>query len=136
MIENRECIMKMSSRFWDAILGDVTKDKDKKCNLNAKSKKLSEKDLKLRKQRYELGENYGDTYFSRREAECMALMLDDKENREIAEELGLSVKTIECYTEKMKHRLGITSKIKLLEKVRNSDFPKFKDEIILAIQRS
>jgi DNA-binding NarL/FixJ family response regulator len=97
---------------------------------------LSERKLQLRKQKYELGENYGNTYFSRREAECMALMLDDKKNKEISEALGLSVKTIECYTEKMKQRLGITSKIKLLERVRNSDFPKFKDEIILAIQRS
>jgi DNA-binding NarL/FixJ family response regulator len=46
---------------------------------------------------------------SRREQEILGLVLGDKSNREIAEQLGLSVRTVEC------HRLNLMTKLEVAD---------------------
>jgi len=60
--------------------------------------------------RYELGKKFSNIYLTKREAECMALMLQDKKNDDIAKELGLSPRTIGYYFEQMRKKLGVNTK--------------------------
>ena len=101
-----------------------------KSNPKIKHKKLSEREIQLRKQKFKLHEDSDKAYLTRREGECMAFMLHGKRNCEVAKELNLSVKTNEYYIEKMKKRLGVKSKEALLDMIHKSDFPKLKDELI------
>lgn len=114
--------VKTGSPYWDAIVNEA---------LAGEAESGSEQNAKTRsKTRYALGNKFADIYFTRREAECMALLLNGKRNVDIAEELGLSTRTTEYYFRKMKEKLGINTKFDLIEKVSRSDFPKFKEEII------
>jgi len=60
--------------------------------------------------RYDLGEKFASVYFTQREAECMALMLRNKKNDDVAEILGLSPRTVEYYLERMREKLGANTK--------------------------
>ena len=75
--------------------------------------------------RYMLGRKFNGTYFSQREAECMAHFLLNKGNNETAQCLRLSPKTIEFYTANMRVKLRCGTKAELIEKVKTSDFPHF-----------
>jgi len=55
--------------------------------------------------RYELGKKFPNINFTQREAECMALMLQNKKNVDIAKTLGLSPRTTEFYFDVMKEKL-------------------------------
>ena len=113
---------KTGSPYWDAILNEA---------LAGESELEPKQKTKARsKARYALGDKFAGIYFTRREAECMALLLNGKRNIDIAEELVLSTRTTEYYFGKMKEKLGISTKFDLIEKVMQSDFPQFKEDII------
>lgn len=73
---------------------------------------------------YSLGNKHTNVYFTRREAECMALLLRGKTIGKVAGILKLSPRTVEYYVKNMKSKLGCRTKFELLDIVYSSDFIK------------
>lgn len=73
---------------------------------------------------YGLGSKYGSTYFTKREAECMVLLLRGKTIGSVANILKLSPRTVEYYIKNMKSKLGCRTKFELVDLVYASDFIK------------
>lgn len=73
---------------------------------------------------YGLGSKYGDAYFTRREAECMVLLLNGKTTNSIAAILELSRSTVIDYIKNMKIKVGCRTKLELINLVSVSEFPK------------
>lgn len=73
---------------------------------------------------YPLGDKFRDIHLSQREAECMALILKGKTLSTVAEELKLSIRTVEFYLKNMKTKLNCKSKFALIEQIQQSDFSK------------
>ena len=73
---------------------------------------------------YELGEKHGSAYFTKREAECMVLLLKGKTISGVASMLKLSPRTVEYYVKNMKSKLGCRTKFELVDLVYASDFMK------------
>jgi len=71
---------------------------------------------------YFLGESFNNTYFTKREAECMMLFLKGYTNSQVAQLLNLSSRTIEFYIKNMRHKTGCTSKANLIAAVAKTDF--------------
>ena len=83
-----------------------------------KNKKGVKKPVKL----YSLGEGYEGVALTRREAECMLLLLEGKTMPEAAELLALSHRTVEYYVKKVKAKLNCRTKDELIETVMASQF--------------
>ena len=73
---------------------------------------------------YGLGSKYGDAYFTRREAECMVLLLKGKTINSVADILELSPRTVEYYIKNMKFKIGCRTKFELVDLVYASEFMK------------
>jgi DNA-binding CsgD family transcriptional regulator len=73
---------------------------------------------------YGLGDKHGSAYFTRREAECMVLLLKGKTINSVAYALKLSPRTVEYYIKNMKSKLGCRTKFELVDLVYASDFIK------------
>ena len=71
---------------------------------------------------YGLGSKYGDAYFTRREAECMVLLLKGKTINSVADILELSPRTVEYYIKNMKFKIGCRTKFELVDLVYASEF--------------
>ena len=71
---------------------------------------------------YSLGDKYGAIYFTKREAECMVLLLKGKTINSVASLLRLSPRTVEYYIKNMKAKLGCRTKFELIDKVYASEF--------------
>lgn len=71
---------------------------------------------------YGLGDKYGSVYFTKREAECMVLLLKGKTISNVANVLNLSPRTVEYYIKNMKSKLGCRTKFELVEMVYASEF--------------
>lgn len=71
---------------------------------------------------YALGEPFVNTYFTKREAECMILILQGHTNTQIAQLLNLSARTIEFYIKNMRQKTGCVSKAHLTNCVAKTDF--------------
>lgn len=73
---------------------------------------------------YGLGSKYGSAYFTKREAECMVLLLKGKTINSVANILKLSPRTVEYYVKNMKSKLGCRTKFELVDLVYASEFMK------------
>lgn len=73
---------------------------------------------------YNLGAKYGNTFFTRREAECMVLLLRGKTTSKIATMLELSPRTVADYIRNMKVKVDCRSIEELISLVRASEFVK------------
>lgn len=73
---------------------------------------------------YGLGSKHGNAYFTRREAECMVLLLKGKAINSVANILKLSPRTVEYYIKNMKAKLGCRTKFDLVDLVYASEFMK------------
>lgn len=73
---------------------------------------------------YGLGNKHGNVYLTRREAECMVLLLKGKTINSVATILKLSPRTVEYYIKNMKSKLGCKTKFELVDLVHASDFIK------------
>ena len=73
---------------------------------------------------YGLGSKYGDAYFTRREAECMVLLLKGKTINSVADILELSPRTVEYYIKNMKSKIGCRTKFELVDLIYASEFMK------------
>ncbi len=58
-----------------------------------------------------------DIYFSKREMECIYLLIRGKTSKMIAKELNLSYRTVEHYLENIKIKLNVSTKAALVEKI-------------------
>lgn len=73
---------------------------------------------------YRLGTEYGNIYFTKREAECMVWLLKGKTINSVAGILNLSPRTVEYYIKNMKTKLGCRTKFELIDLVHASEFIK------------
>jgi DNA-binding CsgD family transcriptional regulator len=106
--------------YWDKILKEVL---NKKLVNARKIGKIKYGVMEKRCNRsYPLGPKFGDKYFTRREAECMVLLLSGKTIAKTAMALGLSPRTIEFYLKRMKLKLGCQTKFELIEIIWGSKF--------------
>ena len=71
---------------------------------------------------YSLGKKHANVYFTKREAECMLLLLRGKTILAVAESLHLSPRTVEYYVKNMKSKLGCRTKFELVDTVHASEF--------------
>lgn len=71
---------------------------------------------------YGFGSKYSGKYFTKREAECMALLLKGKTINSIATILKISPRTVEYYVKNMKYKLGCRTKFELVDLVYASNF--------------
>jgi DNA-binding CsgD family transcriptional regulator len=86
------------------------------------------KTLANRRKKYPLGKPYPKVQFSRREMQCILLLLQGRTLRKAAQTLKLSPRTVEFYVHKMKYKLKCKTKSELIEKVLESEFlDNFKD---------
>lgn len=85
-----------------------------------KGKKYKPRELAV----YGLGGRYKNTYFTKREAQCMVLLLKGKTIARVANSLKLSPRTVEYYIKNMKSKLGCRTKFELIDLVYDSDFIK------------
>jgi DNA-binding CsgD family transcriptional regulator len=81
----------------------------------------------IKSKKYYLGDQYKDIYFTQRQIECMVLFLQNKTNEEVGVIMGISKKTVEAHSIKMKEKLNCFSKKELIEKIKETDFMKFLD---------
>lgn len=70
---------------------------------------------------YYLGGKYGNLYFTKREAESLYYLLQGMTNAQVGQVLGLSARTIEFYLKNMKLKVGVRTKVELLELVRETE---------------
>lgn len=126
-------------KYWEAVLNEVL-NKDKKStrfvftNLGEMARLRNEKRIQLEKPKikkehkmYYLGHDYEGIYFTKREAECMLLLLKGHTIVSAAEVLRLSPRTVEFYVKNMKMKLCCCTKFELVEKVAQSEFIKSLD---------
>jgi len=71
-----------------------------------------------------LGKGYPGVYFTRREAQCMVMLLDGKTMKEVGGDLSLSSRTVEYYVKNMKMKMDCRTKSELVAAVLLSDFPR------------
>jgi DNA-binding CsgD family transcriptional regulator len=110
--------------FWNDVLEEVLNRSSKNqaiscANIGDGSEKPRERKIT---KTYGLGNNYGNIYFTRREAECMVCLLKGKTINKTAEALKLSPRTVEFYLKNMKGKLRCKTKYELVDTVQDSDF--------------
>ena len=73
---------------------------------------------------YKLGNKFKNIHFSKREAECMSLLLRGRSIKGVAKKLAISHRTVEFYVRNMKRKLNCKTKYELIDLVIDSDFLK------------
>jgi DNA-binding NarL/FixJ family response regulator len=76
---------------------NILSDKEQKDIYNASDNKKLNHEIIRPLTAYGLGTKYGSAYFTRREAECMVLLLKGKTINSVANILKLSPRTVEYY---------------------------------------
>lgn len=116
------------SCFVDGILMEVKRRKDKGEQANLFSEKeckvFSVKTEKKLLKKYGLGSKYGSTYFTKREAECIVGLLQEKTIYDVAMILGISPRMVMEYLESMRAKIGCRTTSELIDLVRASEFLK------------
>ena len=110
-IQNKEVNPEQFSRYFIGTIVEKKWEVETEC--------LNEKNIK---RIYYLGDRLDKNYLTAREADCMALMMKGYTNREVAQQLQLSARTVEFYIKNMRQRLGCYSKVHLIETVRQLGF--------------
>ncbi len=76
----------------------------------------------LSQKHYYVGDTYPGLYFTRREAECLFYLLRGLTIGSTAKMLDLSPRTVEFYVKNMKTKLGVRSKVELIDKLHEVSF--------------
>jgi DNA-binding CsgD family transcriptional regulator len=84
---------------------------------------------------YKLGKPFKGIYFTTREAECMALLLQQNTYKQIAKKLNLSIRTVEFYSLNLKAKLRCNSISELINKVKLTDFMQEVDVVNKQIEK-
>lgn len=69
------------------------------------------------------GFSHQETYFSKREKDCMYFLIRGKTAKETAQLLGLSPRTVENYLSNIKIKLNVYSKSELIDKIFEMNLP-------------
>lgn len=103
---------------WDKFIGMIINHREDK------NEQSSDRIFRSRRtlHRYQLGQRYGELYFTTREGECMLGLLSGKTIVRVAAELELSPRTVEFYLKNMKSKLGCRTKSELIRLILKSDF--------------
>jgi DNA-binding CsgD family transcriptional regulator len=116
--------------FWNDVVVEVMKRKangQKTSLFSEKEHDISARKKSKRLPAYVLGAKHGNTYFTKREAECMVWLLKGKTINSIAALLELSPRTVEYYIKNMKTKIGCRTKFELIDLVYASEFMKSVD---------
>lgn len=128
-------IITKDASTWDDILNAI----EQRRSVGYKTSLFSESDgeseayyLKIkkrldRKKRYTLGTQYPQKYFTKREAECMVLLLKGNMIDCMAKRLKLSPRTIEYYLKNMKAKVDCRTKFELIDLINTSEFMQYVD---------
>jgi DNA-binding CsgD family transcriptional regulator len=119
--------------YWEAILDEVMHSDDDAFHFKFTDLGRSlvrDRHRKYRQTRHErekpvsptyyLGAKFPNIYFTKREAETLYFLLQGKTIVETGDCLNLSARTIEFYVKNMKLKVGVKSKVELLEKIRDT----------------
>lgn len=71
---------------------------------------------------YYLGGDYPGIYFTQREVDCLMQLLTGHTIVSAAAVLELSPRTVEFYVKNMRMKVGVQTKVELLQVVREIDF--------------
>ena len=110
--------------YWDRLVKEVREKNDCNawfCFINVDLKPPEER-KKERPTRYYLGNHYPKTYLSQREADCMMLLLRGHTVVGVSKELGLSIKTVACYTNSIKKKMGFKYIRNAVKHITQTDF--------------
>jgi DNA-binding CsgD family transcriptional regulator len=83
---------------------------------------------KLPRKHFKIGAQFGDSYFTFREAQCMAQLMRGKTIKATALYLDLSPRTVEYYLKNMKSKLKCRTKSELMQLISGSDFMRLVNE--------
>ena len=118
--------------YWDQVLKEVLNRGNAAypcvfTNLNQsqearESDELFYRHTKLDELRVYLGKLRQGVYFTRRECQCMLLVLEGNTMKESGSKLRLSPRTIEYYVKNMKSKTKVRTRSELIHLVLNSDF--------------
>ena len=95
-------------RLHEPLLEEALFDKPPKASKRGRPRKL---------RMYFLNPLYPTVYFTRREAECVFWLVQDKSVPETAENMHLSARTVEFYVKNLKLKLQCANRYQLIEKV-------------------
>ena len=98
-------------------LAIVDGDPDKQIEEKEKTQTIQHKRKKIF-----VGGAFEDVYFTWRQSQCMLLFLEGKTQREVSEELGISLRTIERYTKDMCVKMQCRDKGHLITVISETTF--------------
>jgi DNA-binding CsgD family transcriptional regulator len=112
-------------QYWQALVREIShghlghsSDMDEWIEQEERSvRSLGPRDLR----QYYLGDQYPNTYFTKREAECAFWLVNHLTIVETAYQMSLSPRTVEYYVKHMKEKLQCGSKKVLLQKILETD---------------
>jgi len=110
--------------YWQAVLNEVINKNSVTpslfTNIKQEINEIREKPQKPKT--YPLGKEYGDTYLTKREAECIIQLIQGKTIAIVAKELKLSPRTVEFYIKNIKNKMRCRTRMQMIEKALHSDF--------------
>lgn len=112
--------------IWQDLLNELEVQNGKLhvCEPRVKMMKSLQQEKKTLPKRYYLDPPFEKAYLTEREAFCMARLLRNKTYAEIAQELHISPRTVEFYTNNMKAKLSCFSKSDLIRRIGQTNFLK------------
>lgn len=76
----------------------------------------------IHRRKHYLGEQFPETYLTQREAECTFWVIQGLTNKEVADKMQLSSRTIEYYLRNVRCKLNCYSKAHLIKVLKGSGF--------------
>ena len=123
--------------YWEAVLDEVMHKEDESFQFrftdigrsllrerNRQQRQAPTEKPRPTTQMYFIGDAFEGVYFTRREAQTLFHLLQGKTIPEVGRSLNLSARTIEFYVKNMKLKIGVKSKVELLDKLRHTDIIK------------
>ncbi len=114
--------MNIDRIFWQTFSEQHTRTHDSFPISETLTSPPEEEPQPVNRRHYYLGSPYEGQYLTRREAECLLLMLRGYTNQEAAHTLTLSSRTVEYYLKNIRNKLDCYSKIHLLCQIQKTNF--------------
>ncbi len=129
--ENRH---KNPEKFRQFYIGGIANFQNKKYLTSRQIDIQEQKRKQTKRVKYFVGHPYEDIQLTRREAQCLAVIVRGTTNLKASEKLDLSIRTIEFYVRNLREKLDCKTKIELITKVGQSDFMKQACKIYQSIE--
>lgn len=114
---------KSQNSYWEKLINDVSHEEENKIFADNQDKgegKRFTSSIEIKVDIANEKSRYIDV--TKREAECMVHLFRGLNPKDIANELGLSSRTVEFYFNNLRRRVGCKTKAELIDLVSNSDF--------------